>query len=54
MIHINAPSVYDEPHVPFGGIGDSGFGREGVDVDIDALTQWKWITIQMPGYDQAH
>jgi len=54
MIHINAPSVYDEPHVPFGGIGDSGFGREGVDIDIDALTQWKWITIQLPGYDQAH
>lgn len=54
MIHINAPSVYDEPHVPFGGVGDSGFGREGVDVDIDALTQWKWITIQLPGYDQAH
>ncbi|MEH6503035.1 MAG: aldehyde dehydrogenase family protein [Cycloclasticus sp.] len=54
MIHINAPSVYDEPHVPFGGVGDSGFGREGVDVDIDALTQWKWITIQLPGFDQAH
>ncbi len=54
MIHINAPSVYDEPHVPFGGIGDSGFGREGVDIDIDALTQWKWITIQLPGHDQAH
>jgi len=54
MIHINAPSVYDEPNVPFGGIGDSGFGREGVDIDIDALTQWKWITIQLPGYDQAH
>ena len=54
MIHINAPSVYDEPNVPFGGVGDSGFGREGVDVDIDALTQWKWITIQLPGYDQAH
>ncbi len=54
MIHINAPSVYDEPHVPFGGIGDSGFGREGVDIDIDALTQWKWITIQLPGHDQTH
>ncbi len=54
MIHVNAPSVYDEPNVPFGGIGDSGLGREGVDVDIDALTQWKWITIQLPGHDQHH
>jgi NAD-dependent aldehyde dehydrogenases len=54
MIHVNAPSVYDEPNVPFGGIGDNGFGREGVDVDIDALTQWKWITIQLPGHDQHH
>jgi len=54
MVHINAPTLYDEPHVPFGGTGDSGFGREGIEVDVDALTEWKWITIQLPGYDQAH
>ena len=47
MVHINAPTVYAEPHVPFGGIGDSGFGREGTEVDIDLMTEWKWITIQM-------
>jgi len=54
MVHINAPTLYDEPHVPFGGTGDSGFGREGIEVDVDAMTEWKWITIQLPGHDQAH
>jgi vanillin dehydrogenase len=54
MVHINAPSLHDEPHVPFGGTGDSGFGREGVEVDIDTLTEWKWITIQLPGAENAH
>ena len=48
MCHINCSSVNDEPHVPFGGVGESGYGREGTDIDIDTLTEWKWITIQLP------
>lgn len=48
MVHVNAPTLHDEPHVPFGGVGDSGFGREGTDIDIDTFTEWKWITIQLP------
>jgi len=47
MVHVNSPTSYAEPHVPFGGVGDSGFGREGTDVDIDLMTEWKWITIQL-------
>ena len=47
MVHINAPTAYAEPHVPFGGVGDSGFGREGTEVDIDLMTEWKWITLQL-------
>lgn len=54
MVHINAPTLHDEPNVPFGGTGESGFGREGVEVDIDTLTEWKWITIQLPGADHGH
>lgn len=46
MVHINAPTMYAEPHVPFGGVGESGFGREGTEVDIELMTEWKWITLQ--------
>jgi acyl-CoA reductase-like NAD-dependent aldehyde dehydrogenase len=49
MVHINAPSLHDEPHVPFGGIKNSGFGREGTDADLELMTEWKWITVQLPG-----
>ena len=44
MVHINASALHDEPHVPFGGVGDSGFGREGTDEDVSNMTEWKWIT----------
>ncbi|MEM1261386.1 MAG: aldehyde dehydrogenase family protein [Pseudomonadota bacterium] len=47
MVHINGPSLHDEPHVPFGGTKESGFGREGTEEDIEAMTEWKWVTIQM-------
>lgn len=46
MCHINGPTLQDEPHVPFGGVGDSGFGREGTEADLLALTEVKWVTVQ--------
>ncbi len=47
MCHINASALHDEPHVPFGGNGLSGVGREGTEADIEAMTEWKWITVQL-------
>lgn len=45
-VHINGPSVRDEPVIPFGGVKDSGMGREGGHFSMDELTELKWITIQ--------
>ena len=47
MCHINGPTIYDEAHVPFGGNGKSGSGREGTDADLEAMTELKWITVQL-------
>jgi acyl-CoA reductase-like NAD-dependent aldehyde dehydrogenase len=47
MVHINGAAVHDEPHVPFGGTKKSGYGREGTEEDIETMTEWKWITIQV-------
>lgn len=47
-VHINRPTIQDEPHPPFGGTGLSGFGREGTEFELDALTEWKWITVNNP------
>lgn len=46
MVHINGATVFDEPHVPFGGVGNSGMGREGGRYSMEAMTELKWITIQ--------
>ena len=46
MVHLNGPTVHDEPHVPFGGIKDSGMGREGGRWSMEEMTELKWITIQ--------
>jgi acyl-CoA reductase-like NAD-dependent aldehyde dehydrogenase len=47
MVHVNGPTVHDEVTVPFGGVKDSGNGREGGRWSMDELTETKWITIQM-------
>jgi vanillin dehydrogenase len=47
MVHINDTTVADEPHVPFGGIKNSGFGREGGRYSMEEMTELKWITIQL-------
>ena len=46
MVHINDCTVADEPHVPFGGVKNSGFGREGGRFSMEEMTEVKWVTVQ--------
>lgn len=46
ICHINAPTVHDEPQVPFGGVKASGYGRFGGKAAIDEFTELRWITVQ--------
>ncbi len=45
ICHVNGPTVQDEPQMPFGGVGASGYGRFGGRAGIDAFTELRWITI---------
>ena len=38
-VHVNGPSVGDEPHVPFGGLGASGAGRLGGEESVRFFTE---------------
>jgi benzaldehyde dehydrogenase (NAD) len=51
ICHVNGPTVHDEPQMPFGGVGASGYGRFGGKAGIEAFTDLKWITIAgQPGH----
>lgn len=45
ICHINGPTVHDEPQMPFGGMGASGYGRFGGHWGIDSFTETRWITV---------
>lgn len=45
ICHVNGPTVHDEPQMPFGGVGASGYGRFGGRSGIEAFTETRWITI---------
>ena len=48
MVHINDATIYTEPTTPFGGVKDSGFGREGLaGWSWHEMTEPKWITVQL-------
>jgi acyl-CoA reductase-like NAD-dependent aldehyde dehydrogenase len=49
MVHINDSSVNDEPHVPFGGVKNSGLGRHDGQASIDTFTELRWITLERGG-----
>ncbi len=46
ICHINAPTVHDEPQMPFGGMKASGYGRFGGKAAVDEFTELRWITVQ--------
>jgi acyl-CoA reductase-like NAD-dependent aldehyde dehydrogenase len=51
ICHVNGPTVHDEPQMPFGGLGASGYGRFGGKAGIDQFTELRWITIEtQPGH----
>lgn len=51
ICHVNGPTVHDEPQMPFGGVGASGYGRFGGRAGIDAFTELRWITMEtQPGH----
>ncbi|ELZ15144.1 aldehyde dehydrogenase [Haloterrigena salina JCM 13891] len=46
MIHINDQPINDEPHVPFGGMKQSGMGRYNGESILEELTTTKVISVQ--------
>ncbi|MCC7413523.1 MAG: aldehyde dehydrogenase [Gammaproteobacteria bacterium] len=46
ICHINAPTVHDEPQMPFGGTKASGYGRFGGKAGVEAFTELRWISLQ--------
>ncbi|MDC5293929.1 MULTISPECIES: aldehyde dehydrogenase family protein [Acinetobacter] len=50
MIHINDQTVNNEYHVPFGGMGESGYGgRFGGPANFDEFSQRQWVSILEKG-----
>jgi acyl-CoA reductase-like NAD-dependent aldehyde dehydrogenase len=48
ICHINGATVQDEAQMPFGGNGDSGYGKFGGKAGIDSFTELRWVTIEDP------
>jgi len=46
ICQINDATIYDEPHMPFGGVKNSGWGRFGGRAALDEFTELRLITTQ--------
>ncbi len=49
MAHINDCPVFDEPHMPFGGVKNSGMGRHGGKWAIESFTEPHVISLERGG-----
>ncbi len=45
VCHINGPTVYDDPRMPFGGCKASGYGRFGGEAGVREFTELRWLSI---------
>ncbi|GHF35242.1 benzaldehyde dehydrogenase (NAD) [Amycolatopsis bartoniae] len=45
ICHVNGATVHDEPQMPFGGVGASGWGRFGSRAALEEFTELRWITL---------
>ncbi len=45
VCHINGPTVYDDPRMPFGGCKASGYGRFGGEAGIREFTELRWLSV---------
>ncbi len=45
ICHINGPTVYDDPAMPFGGMKDSGYGKLNGKEAIAEFTELRWISV---------
>lgn len=46
ICHVNGATVHDEPHAPFGGMKESGWGRFGGRAGLEEFTETRWVTIR--------
>ena len=50
-VHINGPSVFDQPHLPLGGMKASGWGKFGGNAVIREFTEERVVTVStQPGH----
>jgi benzaldehyde dehydrogenase (NAD) len=45
IAHVNGATVHDELLMPFGGVGDSGWGRFGGRAAVHEFTDVRWVTV---------
>ncbi len=50
IVHVNDQPIADEPMAPFGGVGNSGYGKFGGQNGINSFALTRWVTIQQQGH----